>query len=45
MYNYCAKICENTVIFQNVTIGSNLKYNKISNEWENVGTQSLVKML
>ena len=27
-----AKICENTVIFQNVTIGSNLKYNKISNE-------------
>ena len=33
-----AKICENVVIFQNVTIGSNLKFNKTSNEWENVGT-------
>ena len=32
-----AKICENVVILQNVTIGSNLKYNKKTNEWENVG--------
>lgn len=32
-----SKICENVVIFQNVTIGSNLKFNKISNEWENIG--------
>ena len=38
-----AKICENTVIFQNVTIGSNLKYNKISNEWENVGNPIIGK--
>ena len=32
-----SKICENVVIFQNVTIGTNLKYNKRTNEWENVG--------
>jgi serine O-acetyltransferase len=32
-----SKICENVVIFQNVTIGSNLRFNKFSNEWENVG--------
>jgi serine O-acetyltransferase len=32
-----AKICENVVIFQNVTVGTNMKYNKISNEWENIG--------
>jgi serine O-acetyltransferase len=32
-----AKICENAVILQNVTIGSNLKFNKIRNEWENAG--------
>ena len=38
-----AKICENTVIFQNVTIGSNLKYNKISSEWENVGNPIIGK--
>jgi len=33
-----SKICENVVIFQNVTIGSNLKFNKTTNQWENVGT-------
>jgi len=33
-----AKICSNVVIFQNVTIGSNLRYNKQDGEWENVGT-------
>jgi len=32
-----SKICENVVIFQNVTIGSNLKYNKNKGEWENAG--------
>ena len=38
-----AKIYENTVIFQNVSIGSNLKYNKISDEWENVGNPIIGK--
>jgi serine O-acetyltransferase len=38
-----AKICENVVIFQNVTIGSNGKFNKISNEWENVGNPVIGK--
>jgi serine O-acetyltransferase len=33
-----AKICKNVVIYQNVTIGSNMKYNKVSKEWENVGS-------
>ena len=32
-----SKICENVVIYQNVTIGSNMKFNKVNNEWENVG--------
>ena len=32
-----AKICENVIIYQNVTIGSNMKYNKIKKEWENIG--------
>lgn len=32
-----SKICENAVIFQNVSIGANLRYNKLINEWENVG--------
>jgi serine O-acetyltransferase len=38
-----AKICENVVIFQNVTIGSNLKFNKVSKEWENVGNPIIGK--
>ena len=38
-----AKICENVVILQNVTIGSNLKFNKVSNEWENVGNPIICK--
>lgn len=33
-----AKICKNVVIYQNVTLGSNMRYNKIKNEWENVGS-------
>ena len=33
-----AKICKGVVIYQNVTLGSNMKYNKIKKEWENVGT-------
>jgi serine O-acetyltransferase len=36
-----AKLCKNVVIFQNVTIGSNQRYNKIQNKWENVGTPIL----
>jgi len=32
-----AKVCENAVIFQNVTIGSNMKYNKNTQDWENIG--------
>ena len=38
-----SKICENVVIFQNVSIGANLKYNKISDEWENVGNPIIDK--
>ena len=38
-----SKICENVVIFQNVTIGSNLKFNKITGEWENVGNPIIGK--
>jgi serine O-acetyltransferase len=38
-----SKICENVVIFQNVTIGSNMKFNKIKNEWENVGNPIICK--
>lgn len=38
-----AKICEHAVIFQNVTIGSNLKYNKQTKEWENVGNPVIGK--
>lgn len=33
-----AKICSGVVIYQNVTIGSNMKYDKINQKWENVGT-------
>jgi serine O-acetyltransferase len=38
-----SKICENAVIFQNVTIGSNMKFNKISNEWENIANPIIGK--
>ncbi|GAA3740258.1 hypothetical protein GCM10022422_24770 [Flavobacterium ginsengisoli] len=38
-----AKICENVVIFQNVSIGANLKYYKISKEWENIGNPIIAK--
>ncbi|MDR3121314.1 MAG: hypothetical protein LBU58_08290 [Clostridiales bacterium] len=38
-----AKICKNVVIYQNVTIGSNMKYNKVRNKWENVGTPILAE--
>lgn len=38
-----SKICVNVVIFQNVTIGSNLKFNKVNNEWENVGNPIISK--
>jgi serine O-acetyltransferase len=38
-----AKIFENVVIYQNVTVGSNMRYNKASNEWENVGNPIICK--
>ena len=38
-----SRIYENVVIYRNVSIGSNLKYNKISNEWENVGFPIICK--
>ena len=38
-----AKIYENVVIFQNVTIGSNMRYNKIQKKWENVGSPILAE--
>jgi len=38
-----SKICENVVIFQNVTIGSNMRYNKVTGEWENVGNPIICK--
>lgn len=38
-----AKIYENAVIFQNVTIGSNMKYDKINKEWNNIGTPIIGK--
>ena len=38
-----AKICRNVVIYQNVTIGSNMRYNKINREWENVGSPILAE--
>jgi serine O-acetyltransferase len=38
-----AKICKNVVIYQNVTIGSNLRYNKTESKWENVGTPILAE--
>lgn len=36
-----AKICKGVVIYQNVTLGSNMKYNKATEEWENVGSPIL----
>lgn len=38
-----SKICENVIIFQNVTIGSNMRYNKLTDEWENVGNPVICK--
>jgi serine O-acetyltransferase len=38
-----SKICENVVIFQNVTIGSNMRFNKVSGEWENIGNPIICK--
>lgn len=36
-----AKICQNVVIFQNVTVGTNLRFNKATQQWENVGNPIL----
>jgi serine O-acetyltransferase len=38
-----SKICENVVIYQNVTIGSNMRYNKTNGEWENIGSPIICK--
>jgi serine O-acetyltransferase len=38
-----AKLCKNVVIYQNVTIGSNMRYNKVQGLWENVGTPILAE--
>lgn len=38
-----AKIYKNVVIFQNVTIGTNMRYNKTSGEWQNVGNPIICK--
>ena len=38
-----AKICENVVIYQNVTIGSNMRYNKTDKKWENAGVPIIGK--
>jgi serine O-acetyltransferase len=38
-----SKIFENVVIFQNITIGTNMRFNKVSNEWENVGNPIICK--
>jgi serine O-acetyltransferase len=38
-----SKICENVVIFQNVTIGTNMRYNKTNAEWENAGNPIIGK--
>ena len=38
-----SKICENVVILQNVTIGTNMRYNKVTCEWENVGNPIISK--
>lgn len=38
-----SKICENVVIFQNVTIGSSMRYNKLTGGWENVGNPIICK--
>ena len=38
-----SKICENVVIYQNVSIGSNLRFNKVSNQWENIGNPIICK--
>ena len=38
-----ARICENVVIYQNVTIGSNLRFNRTRGTWENVGTPIIAR--
>lgn len=38
-----AKIYKNVIIYQNVTISSNLRYNKVLNKWENIGSPILAE--
>ncbi|MDD4850141.1 MAG: hypothetical protein PHO10_05515 [Gemmiger sp.] len=36
-----AKLCKGVVIYQNVTLGSNMKYDKVKQEWQNIGSPIL----
>lgn len=38
-----ARLSPGVVIYQNVTLGSNMRYNKIHNKWENVGSPILAE--
>lgn len=38
-----AKLSKGVVIYQNVTLGSNMRYDKIQNKWENVGSPILAE--
>lgn len=38
-----AKICKGVVIYQNVTLGSNMRYNQSTGTWENVGSPILAE--
>lgn len=38
-----SKIYENVVIYQNVTIGSNMRYKKSDDKWENIGNPIICK--
>ncbi|MEG1503638.1 MAG: serine acetyltransferase [Enterococcus sp.] len=38
-----AKLSQGVVIYQNVTLGSNMRYNNIQNNWENMGSPILAE--
>ncbi|MCK3657929.1 serine acetyltransferase [Pasteurellaceae bacterium Pebbles2] len=38
-----AKLSAGVVIYQNVTIGSNMRYNKVTATWENIGSPILAR--
>jgi serine O-acetyltransferase len=44
LYDYRIKnLWGGVVIFQNVTVGTNMRFNKVSSEWENVGDPIICK--